>query len=151
MDQRGGIDLGQLKQIFPGLIPGRCALFLTDAFSGGPLCGVPVGLYARFRLVTSIVVPPPGGEASLSDGPEPTPTLADDGSYLLGVLATDHVGYASWDLVPLYRRLDLLLKTIAPRTKKPPSVVLDSLTIRLAGPLAKEIEALDPTQIISDA
>jgi hypothetical protein len=139
----------QLKSI----IPGRCVLFLNDAFTGGPIASVPAGLRAHFQ----IVCPPsdfkiqrhiPSFATASSSGD----TTDNEADYLRGVLTTDYVGYALWDLVPLLRRLQLLVDWITSLEEEAfPYVELDSLTIRLAGPLATEIEVFDPAQLGSDA
>src|SRR5215472_11766985 len=104
----------------PVFLPERCVLFLTNAFSGGPIEAVPAGLRARFRIAG------------------PTTPLKD---VILGVLATDHAGYASWDLSPLVRRLRLELEAAQIHGGSAATIELDSLIIRLAGPLATEIDA----------
>ena len=132
------IDIVALSTQFPGLLPGRCVLFLSDSSTGGPVAGTPVGLRARYRVQW----PTTSGE-----GIVPAP---QESEFLLGILATDHVGYASWDLDPLITRFKLIIDEIGDAAEKP-VLLLDSLTIRLAGPLALEIEALDNAQLGSDA
>src|SRR5215813_8022025 len=151
----------------PDQLPVRCALFLIDAFTGGPIEGVPVGLRATFSITTatsvlgtaiqptSVRAPfvprsavtaaitaqaatnnihfvppsppapippslPPGSTSDAPPAPPPAPSTAPPGGgagtqvtsgapqreQLLGILATDHAGYASWDLAPLIRRLE---------------------------------------------
>lgn len=59
-------------------VPLRCALFLVDGITGAPLEGVPVYAHAVVDLP----------QAQGLDVP-------------LGLLGTDHVGFASWDLEPV--------------------------------------------------
>ena len=123
----------------PNSLPARCVLFLTDAFTGGPLESVPSLL--RARLSTT-----PGDRG----GRAPTPA-APPIDVVLGVLATDHVGFASWDLAPLIRRLRIEVDRVRIASIPGASLVLDALTIRLAGPLNVEIEALNPSQMGGNA
>ena len=60
------------------------------------------------------------------------------------------MGYASWDLAPLITRFKLLIDEVAGAAETP-SLELDSLTIRIAGPLALEIDASDEAQLGSNA
>src|SRR5262249_34011151 len=147
----------------PSMLPERCVLFLTNAFSGGPIEAVPVGLRARFRVLPLSSTTGSGATGSGTTGsgatagtagasswgspsatPAPEPPVKDA---ILGVLATDHVGYASWDLSPLIRRFRLELDIAQTTMGNGASIQIDSLTIRLAGPLTTEIDALDPAQL----
>ena len=150
-----------LKNAEPDALPERCVLFLTDAYTGGPVATVPVGLRARYRIqpcatttqggstYMSVTAVPPAPAPSPSPVPSPVqaPPLCE---FMLGMLATDHVGYASWDLSPLKRRLRLELDAALLKTDGA-TLDIDSLTLRLGGPLATEIDALNPAQLGSDA
>ena len=132
----------------PDTLPGRCVLFLTDAFTGGPVAAVPVVLHARFRISLFTQGAPTGianfSATGQSGGTSYNPPPPLD--MMLGTLATDHVGYASWDLAPLIRRLRIDLEVAQGQTDSA-TLELDALTIRLAGPLTTEIDALDPLQL----
>lgn len=132
------IDIVGISQQLPGIIPGRCVLFLSDSVTGGPIAGVPVGLRAQYRVTWP---------AAPSTGGMPAPIESE---FLLGILATDHVGYASWDLASLITRFKLLLDEIGGQAEKP-DIQLDALTIRIAGPLSQEVDALDEAQLASNA
>ncbi|MEP7298392.1 MAG: hypothetical protein ABI702_19585 [Burkholderiales bacterium] len=131
------IEIGGPQQM-AGFIPERCVIFLSDSVTGGPLAGVPVGLRARYRVTWP---------AASSTGSAVSPTQSE---FLLGILATDHVGYASWDLAPLITRFKLLIDEIGGQAERP-LIELDELKIRLAGPLSQEVDALDDAQLGSNA
>src|SRR5690349_1770348 len=104
-------------------LPLRCVLFLSDAITGAPIPSVPTQLTASFR--------------------SPAPGTADN-TLFLGTLASDQVGYCSWDLSPLRRRISIELQ-------KGNSFELTGLKITLGGPLETQIEALDLAQASDDA
>jgi hypothetical protein len=96
-------------------LPRRCAVILADGATGAFISGVPMFANAQVELRA------PAG-AHLTTVP-------------LGVLATDHVGYVSWDLEPLRLR-------IAHLVVPPTTVALLAIEVDIAGPLGERVDIL---------
>lgn len=109
-----------------GGMPTKAALLLVAAQDGGPIVG------ARVFADALLERPSASGAAERHRMP-------------LGNLVTDHLGYASWDLDPVARRLALS------QASEETALVLASIRVYFAGPAGIEHELVDDEQRSSEA
>src|SRR2546426_5089333 len=74
--------------------PDRCCVFLSDNRTGGPVTGALAFLEAQLA-VTEV-----GAGRDVAD----TAPAGNAIRIPLGLLGSDHAGYLSWDLAPLWRQ-----------------------------------------------
>ena len=106
--------------------PGRCCVLISNDASGAPLAGVPIYAFA---------------EASISQVGTQTVTTT---SIPLGMLASDHCGYLSWDLEPLRRQIVALTQVPAQR---PGTAQVNHIWLTVYGPLESVVDALKDAAI----
>ncbi|HXF23283.1 MAG TPA: hypothetical protein VN602_02125 [Gemmatimonadaceae bacterium] len=113
--------------------PGRFAVFLMETDTGAPMANVPV--FATAQLV-------------LGQGGDGQSIPQQSAEITLGVLASDHAGYISWDLEPLRRQTEILAEK---PTGGSLASQLNGLSLHLYGPLQSVVDALPSAQIGPEA
>ena len=113
--------------------PGRFSVFLMETDTGAPVANVPVFATAQLGL---------GESGDGQSVPQQSAEIA------LGVLASDHAGYVSWDLEPLRRQTEILAEKPAGGSL---ASRLDGLSLHIYGPLQSVMDALPSAQIGPEA
>jgi hypothetical protein len=134
--------------------PSRCSVFLVDAVAGGPLEGVLVYAHAILSVTsrsavklrapggtTQVPIKGPGGTQVPTNSPGDTQVPVD---VPLGLLASDHDGYLSWDLNPLRREAVRLAEGLnnTVNLDDVSTATLSNLWIHPYGPLESAIDVL---------
>ncbi|MFJ9419390.1 MULTISPECIES: hypothetical protein [unclassified Streptomyces] len=109
--------------------PARCCVFLSDNRTGGPVSGAPAFLEAQLTVTEE----GSGGEVGIAAPAGSTVRIP------LGLLGSDHAGYLSWDLAPLWRQALQLAERPDGSTAE---VRLAHMWLYLGGPLQSAVDVL---------
>ncbi|MFF4696307.1 hypothetical protein [Streptomyces chattanoogensis] len=109
--------------------PARCCVFLSDNRTGGPVSGALAFLEAQLTVTEE----GSGGEVGMAARAAHTVRIP------LGLLGSDHAGYLSWDLAPLWRQALQLAERPDGSTAE---VRLAHVWLYLGGPLQSAVDVL---------